>query len=216
MLSKELIKQLERLISKTDLEVNSKQINLLSEYVLLLKKWNKAYNLTSIKNENDMLIKHIMDSLVVSSFLQGENFIDVGTGPGLPGIPLSIINPNRTFFLLDSLGKRTRFLNHVKGTLNIKNINIVQSRVEKFIPDIKFDGVLSRAFTSIPNMLELCNHLIDTKGFFYALKGNIDEEEVSKIDSSYIVTDIFPLKVPDLNASRSLVKLKKQKLLKGV
>ena len=216
MHSKELIEQLERLVNKTDLEVNSKQINLLAEYVLLLKKWNKAYNLTSIKNENDMLIKHIMDSLVVSPFLEGENFIDVGTGPGLPGIPLSIINQNRTFFLLDSLGKRTRFLNHVKGTLSLKNINIVQSRVEKFIPDIKFDGVLSRAFTSIPNMLELCNHLVDSQGFFYALKGNIDKDEVSQIDSSYIVTDIFSLKVPELNASRNLVKLKKQKLSKGV
>lgn len=109
--------KLDSLIAKTDLEVSEQQREQLVGYVELLDKWNKAYNLTSVRDPLDMLVKHILDSIVVSAHLPGERFIDVGTGPGLPGIPLAIMNPEKTFFLLDSLGKRIRFIKQVVHTL---------------------------------------------------------------------------------------------------
>lgn len=109
--------KLDSLIAKTDLEVSEQQREQLVGYVELLDKWNKAYNLTSVRDPLDMLVKHILDSIVVSTHLPGERFIDVGTGPGLPGIPLAIMNPEKTFFLLDSLGKRIRFIKQVVHTL---------------------------------------------------------------------------------------------------
>ncbi|MCA2491442.1 MULTISPECIES: 16S rRNA (guanine(527)-N(7))-methyltransferase RsmG, partial [Vibrio] len=136
--------KLDSLIAKTDLEVSEQQREQLVGYVELLDKWNKAYNLTSVRDPLDMLVKHILDSIVVSAHLPGERFIDVGTGPGLPGIPLAIMNPEKTFFLLDSLGKRIRFIKQVVHTLGLKNVTPIQSRVEEFQPEEKFDGVLSR------------------------------------------------------------------------
>ena len=108
-----LTEQLEKLISQTDLSVSTTQINLLIQYVELLNKWNKAYNLTSVRDPSEMIVKHIMDSLMVGEVLQGNSFIDVGTGPGLPGIPLAILFPEKNFVLIDSLGKRITFLRQV-------------------------------------------------------------------------------------------------------
>ncbi|MFA0698620.1 16S rRNA (guanine(527)-N(7))-methyltransferase RsmG, partial [Vibrio sp. 10N.222.49.C9] len=136
-----------------------KQLDQLVGYVELLNKWNKAYNLTSVRNPSDMLVKHIMDSIVVSPHLDGKRFIDVGTGPGLPGIPLSIMNPDCEFFLLDSLGKRIRFIKQVVHELKIENVTPVLSRVEEFQPEVKFDAVLSRAFASMTDMVNWCRHL---------------------------------------------------------
>ena len=124
--------QLNKLIKQTTLSINDAQIDKLIHYVTLLDKWNKAYNLTSVRDPNEMLVKHILDSIVVSPYLEGQQFIDVGTGPGLPGIPLAIINPDKQFDLVDSLGKRVRFLKQVQFELNLNNINPVQSRIEMY------------------------------------------------------------------------------------
>ncbi|MDW3155937.1 16S rRNA (guanine(527)-N(7))-methyltransferase RsmG, partial [Vibrio sp. 779(2023)] len=132
--------KLDSLIAQTDLDVSEKQREQLVGYVELLDKWNKAYNLTSVRDPLEMLVKHILDSIVVGTHLQGERFIDVGTGPGLPGIPLAIMHPEKTFFLLDSLGKRIRFIKQVVHTLGLKNVTPIQSRVEEFQPEEKFDG----------------------------------------------------------------------------
>ena len=112
--------KLRALISKTDIELSPLQIGQLIQYIELLNKWNKTYNLTSVRDPQEMLVKHIMDSLVVGKYLKGNNFIDVGTGPGLPGIPLSILYPERNFVLLDSLGKRITFLREVIYQLKLK------------------------------------------------------------------------------------------------
>lgn len=146
------------LIKQTDLIITEAQIDQLIQYVNMLNKWNKAYNLTSVRDPNEMLIKHIMDSLVISPYLQGENFIDVGTGPGLPGIPLAIINPDKQFDLVDSLGKRVRFLKQVKFELGISNIQPIQTRIEDYVSK-QFDGIISRAFASLNDMLTWCQHL---------------------------------------------------------
>lgn len=123
--------KLDSLIAQTSLDVSERQREQLVGYVELLNKWNKAYNLTSVRDPMEMLVKHILDSIVVSPSLEGNRFIDVGTGPGLPGIPLAIMNPDKEFVLLDSLGKRIRFIKQVIHELKITNVTPVQSRVEE-------------------------------------------------------------------------------------
>ncbi|MEZ9896257.1 16S rRNA (guanine(527)-N(7))-methyltransferase [Vibrio breoganii] len=201
-----LHQQLQQLIAKTDLTVSDKQLDQLVGYVELLNKWNKAYNLTSVRNPSDMLVKHIMDSIVVSPHLDGKRFIDVGTGPGLPGIPLSIMNPDSEFFLLDSLGKRIRFIKQVVHELKIENVTPVLSRVEEFQPEVKFDAVLSRAFASMTDMVNWCRHLPkEGSGVFYALKGQASQEEIEQLPEWCSVIQVKPLIVPELEGERHLV-----------
>lgn len=203
--------KLDSLIAKTDLDVSEKQREQLLGYVGLLNKWNKAYNLTSVREPADMLVKHILDSIVVSPYLNGERFIDVGTGPGLPGIPLAIMNPDKNFVLLDSLGKRIRFIKQVLHELGIVNVVAVQSRVEEFDPEDGFDAVLSRAFASMSDMVEWCQHLPRANsGVFFALKGQLPQEEISLLPEWCSVTDVKALKVPELEGERHLVILSRK------
>ena len=174
--------KLAKLIAKTDLQVNEQQLDQLVAYVGLLNKWNKAYNLTSVRQPEQMLVKHIVDSLVVSPHLSevsdiNNKFIDVGTGPGLPGIPLAIVNPELEFTLLDSLGKRIRFITQVKHELKLDNVTPLQSRVEDH--QGQYAGVLSRAFASISDMVNWSHHLVAKDGLFYALKGLVLLKNVS-------------------------------------
>lgn len=198
---------LRRLLSETELQITDLQISQLITFVELLDKWNKAYNLTSVRDPQQMLIKHIMDSIVVSPYLQSDkespNIIDVGTGPGLPGIPLAIINPDKNFTLLDSLGKRIRFITQVKHQLKLDNVNPVQSRVEEF--NGKFDLVLSRAFASMSDMVNWSKHLLADDGQFVALKGQLAQEEIAALPDFVKVEKTQSLFVPELNAERHLV-----------
>ncbi len=203
--------KLDSLIAQTDLDVSEQQREQLVGYVELLNKWNKAYNLTSVRDPSDMLVKHILDSMVVSPYLDGERFIDVGTGPGLPGIPLAIMNPEKSFVLLDSLGKRIRFIKQVLHELGIQNVVPVQSRVEEFDPEGGFDAVLSRAFASMSDMVEWCEHLPrKDSGVFFALKGQLPQEEITALPEWCSVTDVKPLKVPELEGERHLVILSRK------
>ncbi|WP_448212324.1 16S rRNA (guanine(527)-N(7))-methyltransferase RsmG [Colwellia sp. MEBiC06753] len=198
------------LIAQTDIDVNEQQIDQLVQYVELLNKWNKAYNLTSVRNPEEMLVKHILDSLVVGKYLKGNSFIDVGTGPGLPGIPLAILYPERNFVLLDSLGKRITFLRQVVFQLKLENVEPLKSRVEDFTPENLFDGVLSRAFSSLQDMVAWCQHLIavDT-GKFYALKGVYPADELNALPSNIELIASHELHVPELTGERHLIELKK-------
>ncbi len=203
--------KLDSLIAQTDLEVSDLQRSQLVGYVELLNKWNKAYNLTSVRDPSDMLVKHILDSIVVSPYLVGERFIDVGTGPGLPGIPLAIMNPDKSFVLLDSLGKRIRFIKQTLHELGINNVDPVQSRVEEFDPEDGFDAVLSRAFASMSDMVEWCHHLPrKDSGLFFALKGQLPQEEITLLPEWCSVTDVKALKVPELEGERHLVILSRK------
>ncbi|EPE0640319.1 TPA: 16S rRNA (guanine(527)-N(7))-methyltransferase RsmG [Vibrio cholerae] len=203
--------KLDALISKTSLTVTEQQREQLVGYVQLLDKWNKAYNLTSVRDPMEMLVKHILDSLVVSPHLVGERFIDVGTGPGLPGIPLAIMHPDKEFVLLDSLGKRIRFLKQVIHDLKINNVLPVQSRVEEFEPESGFDGVLSRAFASMTDMVNWCQHLPKPNGgVFLALKGVRPDDEITLLPEWCSVTDIKALQVPELEGERHLVILSRK------
>ncbi|MBQ0365137.1 MULTISPECIES: 16S rRNA (guanine(527)-N(7))-methyltransferase RsmG [Providencia] len=202
----DLLSKLNQLLAKTDIDLTEKQKQQLVDYVGLLAKWNKAYNLTSVRDPQQMLIRHIMDSIVVNGQLNGTKFIDVGTGPGLPGVPLAIVRPDSHFVLLDSLGKRIRFLKQVQHELGLTNIEPVQSRVEEYPVENGFDGVISRAFASLNDMLSWCHHLPSSDGRFYALKGVIRDDEIA-LPEGFVIESITELEVPELDEQRHLVKV---------
>nr|WP_283106573.1 16S rRNA (guanine(527)-N(7))-methyltransferase RsmG [Shewanella submarina] len=197
-------------MAEANIQATDKQKQQLLDFVALLNKWNKAYNLTSVRDPEQMLVRHILDSLVVSPHLQGDRFIDVGTGPGLPGIPLAILNPDKTFVLLDSLGKRIRFQKQVQFELGLDNIVPTESRVEAYQPELRFDGVLSRAFASVDDMLNWCHHLPAENGVFYALKGQLADDEMASIPAGFELKDTIALQVPALDEQRHLLKIVKE------
>ena len=202
-------KQLDTLLAQAGISLTDQQKQQLLGYVGLLDKWNKAYNLTSVRDPKEMLVRHILDSIVVNPFLKGNRFIDVGTGPGLPWIPLAIVRPESHFTLLDSLGKRVRFLRQVQHELKLTNIEPVQSRVEEFLPEPPFDGVISRAFASLQDMLSWCHHLPKAEsGRFYALKGVRPDDELSQLPNGVELVSVERLHVPTLDGERHLVILK--------
>ena len=194
--------KLENLLAQAEIQLTDLQKDQLIQLVQLLNKWNKAYNLTSVRDPQEMLVKHILDSIVVSPYLQGERFIDVGTGPGLPGLPLAIINPTKKFVLLDSLGKRISFIRNAVRELGLTNVEPVLSRVEEYQPEQKFDGVLSRAFASLKDMTDWCHHLPKQDGYFYALKGIYHEDEVQELDKKFEIKDVITLHIPELVGER--------------
>lgn len=200
-----MINKLSALLKSAQISLSDQQKEQLVGYVSMLHKWNKAYNLTSVRDPEQMLIRHILDSIVVEPHLSGDRFIDVGTGPGLPGIPLAIVRPQAHFTLLDSLGKRVRFLKQVQHELKLSNIEPVQSRVEDFPAEPPFDGVISRAFASLTDMVNWCHHLPGSQGRFYALKGVMPAEEIAALPDGYWVENVTQLRVPQLEGERHLV-----------
>ncbi|MGI06008.1 16S rRNA (guanine(527)-N(7))-methyltransferase RsmG, partial [Salmonella enterica] len=193
-----MLNKLSRLLADAGISLTDHQKTLLVAYVDMLHKWNKAYNLTSVRDPNEMLVRHILDSIVVAPYLRGQRFIDVGTGPGLPGIPLAIVLPDAHFTLLDSLGKRVRFLRQVQHELKLENITPVQSRVEAYPSEPPFDGVISRAFASLNDMVSWCHHLPGEKGRFYALKGQLPGDEIASLPDNFSVESVEKLRVPQL------------------
>ncbi|ABX23571.1 16S rRNA (guanine(527)-N(7))-methyltransferase RsmG [Salmonella enterica] len=207
-----MLNKLSRLLDEAGISLTDHQKNHLVAYVGMLDKWNKAYNLTSVRDPAEMIVRHILDSIVVAPYLQGQRFIDVGTGPGLPGIPLAIVLPDAHFTLLDSLGKRVRFLRQVQHELKLENITPVQSRVEAYPSEPPFDGVISRAFASLSDMVSWCRHLPGDKGRFYALKGQLPEDEIASLPNNFSVESVEKLRVPQLEGERHLVIIKSNKV----
>lgn len=193
-------------------QLSESQLELLLRYLELFIKWNKTYNLSAIRDPIEMVSKHLLDSLSIAQLIEGERFIDVGTGGGLPGIPLAICFPQRHFTLLDSAGKKTRFLFQVKQTLELENVQIENRRVESFTPNPLYDGVISRAFASLADMTEACQHLVPHHGKFWAMKGVFPEHELSELQKHYIFENALPLQVPGLEGERCLVVLRKENI----
>ncbi|WP_322406605.1 16S rRNA (guanine(527)-N(7))-methyltransferase RsmG [Idiomarina sp. PL1-037] len=202
--------QLKGLLNQAQIDLSEAQIERQLALVGLLDKWNKAYNLTSVRNPKDMLTRHIMDSLTVRKYLHGQRFIDVGTGPGLPGLPLAIAEPDKEFVLLDSLGKRIRFIRQVCHELKLNNVTAVQARVEDYQDEKQFDGVISRAFASLNDMLSWCEHLPAENGRFYALKGLYPQDELEQLPEQYKIESIDQINVPGIDASRHIVIISKR------
>jgi 16S rRNA (guanine527-N7)-methyltransferase len=173
-------------------------------FVRLLAKWNAAYNLTAVRDPAEMVTRHLLDSLVLLPYLQGAHVLDIGTGPGLPGIPLAVARPDCSFTLLDANAKKTRFVTQAVGELGLKNVDVVQARVENYRPAQKFDTLVARAFSSIADMLEKTRHLCAPHGRFLAMKGVYPVEELAAIPADYAVSEVAALQVPGLKAARHL------------
>lgn len=175
-------------------------------YIELLSKWNKAYNLTAIKGEEAMLNRHVLDSLSVHSYIEGERCLDVGTGAGLPGLILALAQPEKKWVLLDSNQKKLRFIQHVKTVLGITNIEIVHARVETYQVEQTFDTVICRAFTSMDNYIALVQHLCKTNACVLAMKGAKVDEEHDSIKSLCKSSETIILDVPGSDGQRALIK----------
>lgn len=188
-------------LDKQELDRILTQLNL---YLDLLEKWNKVYNLTAIRERDEMEKLHVLDSLAVFKFIQGKRIIDVGTGAGLPGVVLAIVNPELEVTLLDSNGKKTRFLQEVQRVLGLENINVVRSRVLDYQVSTKFSTVVSRAFASIEKMQQGSQHLLAKDGIWVAMKGKNPVDELVSIDGSYQVNTY---KVPGVGGERCCVVL---------
>ena len=159
----------------------------LLNYLNLLHKWNHAYNLTAIRDINDMVRRHVLDSLAILPWIKKNRVLDVGSGAGLPGIPLALALPELQVVLLDSNGKKIRFLQEAKRVLSLANVEIVQSRVENYRPSHGFDTVTSRAFSNLEQMIKWTQHLIAADGIWLAMKGRYPEEELAAIHHPYRV-----------------------------
>ncbi|MGH1373052.1 MAG: 16S rRNA (guanine(527)-N(7))-methyltransferase RsmG [Cellvibrionaceae bacterium] len=179
----------------------------LLDYIQLFHKWNKTYNLSAIRDIESQVDRHLLDSLSVVPYIEADHMIDVGTGGGLPGIPLAIMFPQKNFTLLDSAGKKTRFLFQVKTQLKLDNVQVENRRVESFQPERLFDAVISRAFASLKDMTDGCQHLLADGGVFYAMKGIYPTDELSEVEKNYKVSDSYPLQIPREDGERHLLVL---------
>ncbi len=193
-------------VAELGVEAVDQQIDLLLAFVKLIAKWNKAYNLSAIRGQEDMLRLHILDSLAVLPYVVGQKVIDVGTGAGLPGIPLAIFMPNVQFTLLDSNSKKTRFVQQGVMELGLKNVEIVHGRVEELGRTAEFDVVISRAFASLYDIMALTEYLLRPQGVLLAMKGQVPELELEQIGRTYSVKSIA---VPGVDAERCLVRINK-------
>ena len=181
----------------------------LLEFVELLQHWNQAYNLTAVRDPGEMLVKHLLDSLAVLPHVSGTPVEDVGAGAGLPGIPLAIALPESRFVLLDSNGKKTRFMVHAVATLKLSNVEVVQSRVEGYRPAVPFVTVISRAFASLGEFVKLAGTGCAPGGRLLAMKGAHPEAELRDIPPGFRVLGVHTLKVPGLDAERCVVEIEK-------
>lgn len=198
---------LEKALTQNHLNVTTPQVEQLLKYLELLFQWNKVFNLTAIHDFNEAVTLHIIDSLLMISHLHGERIIDVGSGAGLPGIPLAIVCPEKVFTLLDSNGKKTRFLNQVKIELALLNVEVIHSRVEDFHPSHGFDSIITRAFSSLEEMVQCTHHLLAPKGLFLAMKGVYPAEEIERIPVDFKVRSLDRLTIKGLKVERHLVKI---------
>jgi len=178
------------------------------EFLRLLRQWNETYNMTAITEWHDMVVQHALDSAAVVPHVKGLSIIDVGTGGGLPGIILALLKPESNVTLIDAVAKKTRFLRHVKRHLQLDNIEVIHNRVENFIPDKKFDVVISRAFAEVNYYLSLTTELGDQHSRFIAMKG--PREEPLADDSAFTRVSALDLEVPFLNAQRKLYQYMKK------
>jgi len=185
----------------------------LLNYVALMQKWNKVYNLTAVRDPQKMIIQHLLDSLAVLPHLVGRRIIDVGTGPGLPGIPLALANPALELTLLDSNHKKTSFLRQVCLELNLNNVTVVCERVEAWRPTEKYDVVISRAFSDLAEFVSLALYLCSDTGLMLAMKGIYPHEELTRLPATVELQGVESLKVPGLDAERHLVLLRPTKMV---
>ncbi|MGZ5009285.1 MAG: 16S rRNA (guanine(527)-N(7))-methyltransferase RsmG [Methylobacter sp.] len=191
-------------IAVLNLNATDQQVDQLLDFIKLIEKWNKAYNLTAIRNREEMARLHILDSLAIVPHIEGKRIIDIGTGAGLPGIPLAICLPDIDFTLLDSNAKKTRFVKQVVLELKLKNVEVLHSRVEDHHPEQGYDAVLTRAFASLPDIVKLTSHLLDKDGVLLAMKGQNLDAELAGITAQ---KSVISVSVPGADVERCLIRI---------
>jgi len=185
-------------------KLDTAQIDALLAYLDLLQRWNRSYNLTAVRDPVEMVTRHLLDALAVLPFVPSGRLLDAGTGAGLPGVPLGIARPALDVTLLDSAGKKVRFLNHVRRELELVNLHPVQARLERYRPDRPFDAVISRAFASLADFAVAARHLAG-KALLLAMKGRLPGEELAALPPWVAVQSVERLAVPGLQEDRHLV-----------
>lgn len=192
-------------VKQLEIKLDQAQIDALLQFVELLQKWNKTYNLTAIENTEEILNKHILDSISVASYLKGKHVIDVGSGAGIPGIPLAIVYKDKEFVLLDANVKKTRFIQQCVIEIGLNNVQVVQQRVEQYAPEHEFDTVVSRAFAASSKFFETTKHL-SSYGQFILMLGK--QTEVNDLPNKLSLMGVYPVQLPNLQASRHIAVVK--------
>lgn len=196
--------------AEMQINVSNEQAETLIQYLQLIAKWNRIHNLTAIRNQQDMLSHHLLDSISVSPWVNAESLLDVGTGAGLPGIPLAILYPELQVTLSDSNNKKTIFQQQAQIELGLKNVTIKTGRVEDLPTSEKFDGIISRAFSEMALFTNLTHQLLTNDGRWYAMKGMYPTEELENLPDFVQIEAVHELEVPLLNAKRHLLVMKKK------
>ena len=189
------------------LQLDVQRIDLLARYLTLLAKWNRVYNLTGIRDARAMIARHLLDSLSVHSHIKGPHVLDVGSGAGLPGIPLAIANPDLDFALLDSNAKKTRFIQQATIELSLENVRVEHSRIESYRPEAGFDTVICRAFAPVTDFVTTASHACGPAGRMLAMKGRLQKNEQQWLRAMRSRVRTYKLKVPGIAAERQLVEI---------
>ncbi len=218
MASKGIAEKLQNGLDKLELTLNDHQKTQLLDYLDLLKKWNKAFNLSGVKDSSEMLSRHLLDSLTLVPFIKGQQVLDVGTGPGLPGIPLAICFPEKRFVLLDSNGKKTRFVFQAKLQLGLDNVDVQNKRIEDFHSQEPVDTIVCRAFSSLADLINVTRHLsvrsvgaaelgaaIQTK--IIAMKGQYPADEIALLPDGFKHISTKKVDVPGSVAERHIIEI---------
>jgi 16S rRNA (guanine527-N7)-methyltransferase len=195
-------------LQENQLTLNDEAINKLVRYLELLQTWNKVFNLTSITDPREMVYLHIIDSLLTAPYLSGSRFLDVGSGAGLPGIPLAILHPEHEWVLLDKNNKKTRFMTQAIAELKLTKVQTVHIRAEDFHPEQAFDGILSRAYATLALFIKTTRHLICKNGTFIAMKGKYPQEEMAELAELALDATISPLTMKGMTLDRHIVCIK--------
>lgn len=195
-------------LSALNLPLADPQVDALLRFIQLIAKWNKAYNLTAVRDPEEMVSLHILDSLAILPHIRPPRIADIGTGAGLPGIPLAICLPDCRFTLVDSNSKKTRFVQQAVLELRLKNVEVLHSRVELLQSEQAFSTVITRAFANMADILKLTGHLLAEDGLLLAMKGQQPDQELAELSSAY---SVLPIKVPGIDAERCLIRLEKPK-----
>jgi 16S rRNA (guanine527-N7)-methyltransferase len=194
-------------LQRMDLKLSDQVIDQLMTYLNLVEKWNRVYNLTAIRERDEMIKLHFLDSLSILNHVHVKNILDVGSGAGFPGIVLAITKPELKVTVMDSVNKKTTFMQQVKSELSLTNLDVVNSRVEDYQPITLFEAVTSRAFSNLKNMMSLTQHTLQKEGVWLAMKSKDVREELEAFEKNQYT--LIPLEVPLINAERYLVILKK-------
>lgn len=206
--------QQEQLVKKSKalgIDLSNTQAEQLLTYLSSLLKWNKAFNLTAITDPEQALNLHLLDSVAVSPAIEPfETLIDVGTGGGLPGIPLAILHPQKAFTLLDTNSKKTRFLKQVAYELGLKNVTVINQRVEDFSHQSGYACILSRAFASLQDMVSWTEHLLEDGGRWLAMKGKYPEQEIENLPEGIVLVRSDQVEIPAIDAERYFIYLAKK------